>query len=325
VGVTLADIERARERIADHLRVTPLIESRWLSDVASGDVRLKLESTQVSSSFKVRGALNAVARLREDGQDVSRIVTASAGNHGRAIAWAASLASLPATIFTPSAAPASKLDAIRASGADLRAECDDYEDAERRARGFAHDYGGVFISPYNHEDVIAGAGTVGVEIVEAWPDVTTVIVPIGGGGLISGIAIALKAMRPSVTVIGVEAEASQAFTAARKAGHIVSIEVKPTIADGLGGNVETDTLTWPYIRDLVDRVVTVSEDDLHSAIRGLLAHDHLVAEGAGAAGVAGVAGRHAEIEGQRAAVVLSGANIDLEKLVGVIGATEWPH
>jgi threonine dehydratase len=321
MSVALADIERARRRIAAHLRVTPLVESRWLSEAASADVRLKLESMQVSSSFKVRGALNAIARLRENGQDVSRVVTASAGNHGRAIAWAASLASLPATIFTPRAAPESKLDAIRASGADLRADCHDYEDAERRAKAFAHDHGAIFISPYNHDDVIAGGGTVGVEIVEAWPDVTTVIVPIGGGGLISGIAIALKTMCPSVEVIGVEAEASQAFTAARKAGRIVPIDVKPTIADGLGGNVEADTLTWPYVRDLVDRVVTVSEDDLRSAIRGLLAHDHLVAEGAGAAGIAGVAGRRAEITGQRAAVVVSGANIDLGKLIIVISAS----
>ena len=165
MAVTLADIERARERIADHLRVTPLVESRWLSDAATAEVRLKLESTQVSSSFKVRGA--------------------------------AGQASLPATIFTPRAAPESKLEAIRRSGADLRAECNDYEDAERRAVAFARDHGATFISAYNHEDVIAGGGTVGLEILEAWPDVSTVIVPVGGGGLISGIAIAVKAMRRS--------------------------------------------------------------------------------------------------------------------------------
>jgi threonine dehydratase len=318
--VGLADIERARERIADHLLVTPLVESRWLSDAAKAAVRLKLESTQVSSSFKVRGALNAIARLREGGRTVSRVVTASAGNHGRAIAWAASLASLPATIFTPRSAPESKLKAIRESGADLRAECDDYEDAERRARAFAASSGATFISAYNHEDVIAGGGTVGLEILEAWPDVEAVIVPIGGGGLISGIAIAVKAAHPSTEVIGVEAESSPAFTEARQAGRIVPVDVKPTIADGLGGNVEPDTLTWPYIRDLVDRIVTVSEQDLRSAIRGLLAEDHLVAEGAGAAGVAAVASGRADINGRRTAVVLSGANIDLAKLMSVIEA-----
>jgi len=318
LGIGLADIERARVRIADHLRNTPLVESGWLSGAAHADVRIKLESMQVSNSFKARGALNAIARLREDGREVSHVVTASAGNHGRAIAWAAAMVSLPATIFTPRTAPAAKLDAIRASGADLRAECDDYEDAERRAVAFARAGKAIFISPYNNEDVIAGGGTVGLEILEAWPEVDTVLVPIGGGGLISGIAIAVKAARPSAHVIGVEAEASSAFTAACRAGHIVTIDVKPTIADGLGGNVEPDTLTWPYIRDLVDRVVTVAEEDLRASIRSLLAEEHLVAEGAGAAGVAAIASGRSEISGRRAAVILSGANIDLATLVGLV-------
>jgi threonine dehydratase len=316
-----AEIERARARIARYLRVTPLVESGWLSRAAQAEVRLKLESTQVSNSFKARGALNAVARLREDGQSVSHVVTASAGNHGRAIAWAACLCSLRATVFTPRAAPDAKRQAILEHGADLRDECESYEDAEARARNYAREHGATFISPYNHEDVIAGAGTVGLEILDAWPEVEAVVVPVGGGGLISGITAAMKAAAPhAVEVIGVEAEASQAFTAARSAGQIVSIDVKPTIADGLGGNVEPDTLTWPYIRDLVDRMVTVSEADLHAAIRNLIAQDHLVAEGAGAAAVAAVASGQARIHNRCAAVILSGANIDLEKLSAVISA-----
>jgi threonine dehydratase len=295
--ITLADIERARRRIAAHLRVTPLVESRW-----------------VSNSFKVRGAVNALARLREEGRKVARVVTASAGNHGRALAWAAELMSVPATVFTPRDAPQSKLRAIADSGADLRAVCDDYEDAERRAMAFARDEDAVFLSPYSHEDVIAGGGTVGLEIVEAWPEVDTVLVPIGGGGLISGIAVAFEALRPEAEVVGVEAAASPAFTTARRAGRITQIRVEPTIADGLGGNVQPDTLTWPYIRDLVDRIVTVSEDDLRVGIRGLLSEDHLVAEGAGAAAPAAAASGRAGIASRRAAIVLSGANIDLERL-----------
>jgi threonine dehydratase len=312
--ITLADIRRARERIAGHLRVTPLVESRWLSQASSADVRLKLESTQVSNAFKVRGALNALIRLREDDQSVTRVVTASAGNHGRALAWAAELMSVPATVFTPRDAPQAKLRAIRDSGADLRAVCDDYEDAERRAMAFAREDGAVFISAYSHEDVIAGGGTVGLEIVETWPDVDAVLVPIGGGGLISGIAVAVKGVRPEAEVIGVEAAASPAFTTARRAGRITPIRVEPTIADGLAGNAEADTLTWPYIRDLVDRIVTVSESELRTGIRGLLAEDHLVAEGAGAAAPAAAASGRAGIATRRAAIVLSGANIDVEKL-----------
>ena len=309
-----ADIRRARERIAGHLRVTPLVESRWLSQASSADVRLKLESTQVSNSFKVRGALNALVRLREDDHRVTRVVTASAGNHGRALAWAADLMSVPATVFTPRDAPQAKLSAIRDSGADLRAVCDDYEDAERRAMAFAREDGAVFISAYSHEDVIAGGGTVGLEIVETWPEVDAVLVPIGGGGLISGIAVVVKAIRPEAEVVGVEAAASPAFTTARRAGRLTKIRVEPTIADGLGGNVEADTLTWPYIRDLVDRIITVSESELRAGIRGLLAEDHLVAEGAGAAAPAAAASGRAGIVSRRAAIVLSGANIDLEKL-----------
>jgi threonine dehydratase len=314
--VTHTDIARARARISTILPRTPLVESPWLSDVAGADVRLKLESLQVTHSFKVRGASNAVARLVEaaGGSRPPAVVTASAGNHGLAIAWAADQAGLAATVFTPRSAPRTKLDAIGRYGADLRAIADDYEHAERLAIDFAERTGVAFVSPYNNDDVIAGAGTVGAEIVEDWPEASAVLVPVGGGGLVSGIAIAVRTMLPEAEVIGVEAEASCAFSAARAAGRLVRIAVSPTIADGLGGNVEPDARTWPYIRDLVNRVVTVSEDDLRGGIRGLLAEEHLVAEGAGIAAVAAVAARRVAVEGRRVAVVVSGSNIDLGKL-----------
>lgn len=314
--VTLPDILATRRRLGADLRRTPLVESHWLSSASGGEVRLKLESHQVTNSFKVRGALNAVRKLAQsaDPADPPAVVTASAGNHGLAIAWAASLAKLRATIFTPRNAPRTKLKAIERMGAELRATANDYEQAEHFALEWASNHDSVYISPYNNDDVIAGAGTVGVEIVEEWPAVDVVIVPIGGGGLISGIAAAISAMKPDTDVIGVEAAASNAFSAARAAGRLVTIDVKPTIADGLGGNVEPDTRTWQYIRDLVDRVVTVSEADLINGIRGLLAEDHLVAEGAGAAAVAAVAGKRIALDGRRVAVVVSGSNIDLTKL-----------
>jgi threonine dehydratase len=316
--LTLDDIQRARTRIAGHVIATPLVGSPWLSAKTGASVRLKLESLQVSHSFKVRGALNAVLRLREAPGSPPPVVTASAGNHGSAVAWAADLSSIPATVFTPRDAPRSKLNAIRQSGADLRDVADHYEHAEQLALAYAREHGAVFISPYNHPDVIAGAGTTGLEILGDWLDVDAVVVPVGGGGLISGIAIALKALKPGVRVIGVEADASCAFSAARRAGHIVRVEVGPTIADGLGGNVEPDTLTWPYVRDLVDEVVTVPEADLWRGIRDLLAEEHLVAEGAGIAGIAALLGRHVTLEAQRVAVIVSGANIDLTRLREVI-------
>ena len=176
-------------------------------------------------------------------------------------------------------------------GADLRAVAANYEEAERLAQQHARDTGDAFVSPYSHRDVIAGAGTIGLELLEDVPDLQAVLVPIGGGGLISGVATAIKGLDPRIEVIGVEVEASCAFSAARAAGHIVEITVGETIADGLGGNVDPETITWPIIRDLVDRIIVVPEPALRQAVRTLLAEDHLVAEGAGVAAIAAAAAR----------------------------------
>lgn len=306
------DVLHARQRIDGRLRRTPLVRSEWLSRLTGSDVRLKLETLQETHSFKTRGALNAVARLRTEGG--GPVVTASAGNHGLAIAWAAAQVGASATVFTPRHAPRTKLDAIRSCGADLRPVADDYEHAERLALDWAQQTGARFVSPYNHPDVIAGAGTVALEIVEDWPGVDTIVVPVGGGGLISGIAIVARALRAgAIRVIGIEAEASAAFTAARRAGELVRIQVSPTIADGLGGNIEPGSITWPLIRDLVDEVTTVTEDELLQGIAALVAHERLVAEGAGIAAVAALAAGRVT-PGRRVAVILSGANIDVERL-----------
>ena len=315
--IPVDDILAAGRRLAPHLPPTPLVHSPWLSARASAEVRLKLESLQVTRSFKVRGALNALTRLAaRDPRPV--VVTASAGNHGRAVAWAAERLGLRAVVFTPSKAPQAKLGPIRSHGAELRSTAADYEDAERMAMDFAGTTGAVFVSPYSHEDVIAGGGTVALEIFESWPEVDTIVVAIGGGGLISGIARLAKATNPAIRIVGVEAAQSSAFSAARRAGCIVPITVGKTLADGLGGNVEPETLTWDYIRDLVDEVVTVSEDDLAMGLRGLVAEDHLIAEGAGIAAVAAVAARRVAVDSARAAVVVSGANIDNSKLVEIL-------
>lgn len=318
-----SDVLAARQRLAPVIRRTPLIASDWLSRISGGDARLKLESLQISHSFKARGALNALLVLASKGG--RSVVTASAGNHGRAIAWAASRVGLAATVFTPRTAPAAKVEAIRGYGADLRAIAEDYEEAEALALAFSSESGAPFVSPYNHPDVVAGGGTLGLDVVEDWPEVEALLVPVGGGGLVSGVALSLRALRPASRVIGVEAEASAAFNAARVAGGIVHIDVKPTIADGLGGNVEPGTITWPLIRDLVDELVTVSEGDLREAIRGLVREEHLIAEGAGAAGVAAVAAGRADVARRRAAIVVSGANIDADRLGGILGGGGCPN
>src|SRR5881397_2477185 len=208
----LVEVFRARKRIAPHIRRTPLVRSIWLSDLTGASVSLKLESLQLSSSFKSRGAFNAVmARLERPGGTRSRLVTASAGNHGRALAAAAETFRFPLIVFTPADAPKTKLEAIRRHGAELRADGRDYDDAERRAKAFATDAGAAFISPYNDADVIAGAATVSLEIFEEAPGTDALIVPIGGGGLISGVATVAKAIEARTEVIGFEAERSCPF------------------------------------------------------------------------------------------------------------------
>jgi len=316
--VTLADVFAARRRIAGHVRRTMLVPSRWLTVSAGTPVSLKLESLQVTHSFKARGALNAAVRLLEARGPGSTIVTASAGNHGRAVAWAAERLGLKATVFTPRDAPQAKTEAIRRHGADLRADAASYEDAERMAQDWARRTGDAFISPYDHPDVIAGAGTIAIELLEDDPDLDTVVVPVGGGGLVSGIAVACAGLKPSLAVIGVEAEASTAFRSARAAGQIVTIDVGPTIADGLGGNVDQTTMTWPIIRDLVHDVTAVAEDTLRRAVRDLVSEEHLIAEGAGAAAIAGVTSGQLALAGRRTAVILSGANIDTARLASVL-------
>jgi threonine dehydratase len=296
IGVLLA-----RQRIARYIRRTPLVESAWLSDLAGARVLLKLESLQRANSFKSRGAFNAVlARLERPGAAPTQLVTASAGNHGRALAEAAETFDLPLVVFTPADAPRTKLDAIRRHGADLRADGRDYDDAEARAKAFAKATGAAFISAYNDADV------------------DTLIVPIGGGGLISGMATAAKAIAPDCSIIGVEVDASCAFHTSVRAGRLVDIVPGPTLADGLGGNPDPDTITFAFIQRLVDRIVTVSESDLAAAIVGLVEAEHLVAEGAGAAGVAALVGRHADVSGRTVAVIVTGSNIDRARLASLL-------
>lgn len=293
---------------------TPLRFSPWLSDASGGEVFLKLETLQPTHSYKVRGATNAVLKLVEAGRR-DPIVTASAGNHGRAMAFAARAAGLPLTVYVPEHAPRTKLDAIRALGAELR-PCRDYDEAERRAKEHGARGLGTFVSPYAHPDVIAGAGTIGLEIREELPEIETVVASIGGGGLVSGIAIATGG---SIETAGVEVEASTPFTTSLRAGRITGIEVGDTLADGLSGNLDPDSPTFDIVRERVQRIAVVSEAELRAAMRGVAHHERLIIEGAAAVAVAGVLSGRLPVRGRRAAIVLSGANIDLPRWSQVVG------
>ena len=317
---TVLDVYEARRRLARRLPATPLLPSPWLSSIAGGSVFLKIESINLTNSFKIRGALNAALRMSESSaSQAPTIVTASAGNHGRALALATEKLGLKCVVFTPASAPEAKKSAIRRHGAILHSDCEDYDAAEAQARAFAEREGGVYISPYNHPDVIAGAGTVGLEIIEAMADLDVVVIPLGGGGLASGMGLAIKAAAPGATIVGVEVEASTPFTLSLAAGRITKITPGPSLADGLVGNLEPESMTFPLVKQVVDDVVTVSEDELKGAMKGLATEERLIVEGAGAAAVASILAGKASAAGRRAVAMVTGGNVDLPKWLHTIG------
>ena len=311
---TVLDVYQARRRIGNRVLETPLRPSPWLSSITDGQVYLKIESANLTGSFKIRGAMNAALRLSEGiDSDTPTLVTASAGNHGRGLAMAAEQLGLPCVVFTPSTAPEAKKNAIRRHGAVLHAHCEDYNAAEEEAQEFARAEGAVYVSPYNNRDVIAGAGTIGLEIIDVMPQFDVAVVPLGGGGLASGVGLALKAVAPKVTLVGVEAEASTPFTVSLETGRITEITPQPSLADGLVGNLEDDSMTFPLVKQVVDHVVTVSEEDLARAMKGLATEERLIVEGAGAASVAAIMTGKASAPGQRVVAIVTGGNVDLPK------------
>jgi threonine dehydratase len=326
MSVTMLDVLAARRRIAPWVRRTPLVHSAWLSRACGGHVAMKLESLQPTRSFKLRGAFNAALLLRE--QNLSegapaglRLVTASTGNHGRALSYAAHALGMVCVVFAPVTTPAVKLDAIRNVGARLMADARDYDEAEAAALRYvraAADTGVALLSPYNDSRIIAGTGTIAVEICEEDPNVDVVLVPIGGGGLISGIALAAKAIKPEVRVIGVEAAHNPVMSTARARGVVANIDIQPTLADALGGNNDPQTITFDYIRTLVDDIVLVSEEEIAAAVRDLAGQEQLVVEGAGAVTTAALAAKRIDVAGRRVSIIVSGSNIDRARFASII-------
>jgi threonine dehydratase len=258
--------------------------------------------------------VNAVRCLSQNTKTGREIVTASAGNHGRALVLAAASEAIPLTVYVPACAPQTKLSALHRAGARV-IPCRDYDEAEQRAKAHAAAGAADYISPYSHPEVIAGAGTIGLEILEDLPDVDLIVVALGGGGLASGVAIAAAGRAETY---GVEAEASCPFTRGLTAGRIVRIEVGPTLADGLAGNLDPDTITFELVRRYVARVVTVSEAEIADAIAGLFYEERLVAEGAAGVAVAGLLSGRIAADGRNVAIVVSGANIDPDRLSAII-------
>lgn len=308
---TLADFEDAAAVLEGVISHTPLDESQHLSDLLGVPVHLKLENLQRTGSFKIRGATYRLSRLTAE-ERARGVVAASAGNHAQGVALAAKALGIPATIFMPLGVPVPKLLATRGYGADVVLEGATVETPLRLAAEFAERTGAVFIHPFDHPDVIAGQGTLGLELMDELPGLDTVVLGIGGGGLVAGVAAAVKARAAAegrtVRVVGVQAENSAAYPASLEAGHPLDVATKPTIADGIAVARPGD-LPFQIVRALVDEVVTVSEDDIARALLVLLERAKQVVEPAGAVGVAAILAGKIAASGPTVSV-LSGGNID---------------
>jgi threonine dehydratase len=307
VQVSIEDIEQAAELVTDIALRTPMEESRWLSALTGCPVKLKCENLQRAGSFKIRGAYNRMSHLSAE-EKARGVVAASAGNHAQGVALAAQTLGIKATVFMPEGAPIPKEKATRGYGAEVIFHGRYLDDSIARARAFADETGAVLIHPFDNPYIVAGQGTVGLEILEQAPDVETVVVPCGGGGLLAGIALAVKAKRPGVRVYGVQAEGAAAYPPSLAAGHPIALESMTTMADGIAVGLPGD-VPFPAVRDIVDEVITVSEASLSGAVLATLERAKLVLEPAGAAAVAAILDDPARFDTPTVGV-LSGGNID---------------
>jgi threonine dehydratase len=298
----------AARRIAPYVLRTPLERSAALSAELGVEVWLKLECQQRTGSFKLRGALNRLLTLPDEAQ-ARGVLTCSAGNHGLGVAEAARLTGIAATIVVPQNASPAKVEGLRRTGVETLLIGADYDEAEAEAPQIAADRGLTFVSPYDDPAVIAGAGTVALEILLDLPGAGTIVVPVGGGGLASGIGLVTRTLAPDARTIGVQSEASAAMAASLVAGAIVPVASDPTLADGLAGNIAAGSITFPLVRQYIERVETVPETAIAAAMLTFLDRHHLIVEGSGAVGLAALQlGRLADAPGPLVLIV-SGSNV----------------
>ncbi|HSQ30738.1 MAG TPA: threonine ammonia-lyase [Gemmatimonadaceae bacterium] len=315
--LSLSDVEAARERIGESIVRTPVVPALALRDRLQAPLHLKLENTQRTGSFKDRGALNRLLELT-DAERARGVVTASAGNHAQAVAYHGSRLGIPVHVVMPEHTPLIKVSNTKRFGADVRFHGATLSDAMVEAKRMEAEDGLVLVHAFDDARVIAGQGTIGLELLEQIPELTTVLVPIGGGGMISGIALALKERRPEIRIIGVEAVAAASALASRRAGHIARIETSDTIADGIAVK-RVGELTFPIIERFVDDIVAVSEEEIAHAVHLLLENEKVLAEGAGAVPLAALlSGRLTVQPSEVMVMVLSGGNIDVNLVKRII-------
>ncbi len=312
-------VYRARARMGGRVARTPLLPSARLARLCGAEqVLLKLETTQPSGAFKLRGATNALLAL-DAAVRARGVVTASTGNHGRALAWAARAERIPCTVCLSNLVPENKADAVRELGAAVVRIGADQDAAVAEALRLAEKGGLGYIPPFDHPDVIAGQGTLGLELLEDAPELDTLLIPLSGGGLLAGVALAAKAVNPGIRIVGISPERGAAMIASLHAGHPVEVAEEATLADSLGGGIGLDNrYTFALTQHLIDDVVQVSEDEIASAMRGLYRHERLITEGAAAVGAALLARGSVPGGGRRVATVITGNNVDMDQFTRIV-------
>jgi len=311
----------AANRIRDHVVRTPLERSAAFSDELQADVFFKLENLQTTGSFKLRGATNRLLTLSDD-ERARGCVAASSGNHGAAVACAMQALGVKGVVFVPEQTSTVKVDAIRSYGGDVRFFGSDGLDTERHARTFAIEHGMTYLSPYNDDQVIAGQGSCGAEIVEQLPDLDAIFIAVGGGGLISGVGSVLKKHNPGIRIYGCQPTASAVMTKSIEAGEILDIPSEPTLSDGTAGGIEEGSVTFPLNQAIVDEFVLVGEDEIAAAMRLYMQCERQVIEGAAGVAVAAMLASREKIRGQKVVAIICGGNISEQKL-SQVQAGEW--
>ncbi|MBA6131627.1 MULTISPECIES: threonine/serine dehydratase [Pseudomonas] len=311
-------IKEAHAALRPAVSVTPLTRSARLSEQTGCDVLLKCEHLQHTGSFKFRGASNKI-RLLPTEQRAAGVIAASSGNHGQALAMAGNAAGVPVTVYSAASASAYKLAAMRALGAEVICLPTDPLGAELEAARQARLQGVPFVSPYNDLQVIAGQGTLAMELFEQAPDLDAVFVAVGGGGLIAGIGAALRVLKPGTEIIGCWPENDPALARSLQAGEIIEVQARETLSDGTAGGIEPGAVSFPLCQALVTGTVLVSEDEIRAAMRDIARHERWIIEGAAAVAVAGMQKLARQYQGKRVAVVLCGRNIVLDKFLEAVG------
>jgi len=315
--VTIRDVYKARQKIANIATKTPLISSPWLTEVVGASVYLKLECLQKTGSFKIRGAANKMLSLAADEKERG-VITVSSGNHGRAVSYVARQLGIKAVICMSERVPSSKVEAIKRLGAETVVYGKSYDEADKHALRLQEERGLTMIHPFDDPFIIAGQGTIGLELLEDLPELDAVVVPLSGGGLMSGIALALKPTSPTIRATGVSMDRAPVMYHSLRAGAPIEMEEEDTIADALAGGIGLDNqYTFRMIQQYVDDTVLVSEEEIADAMAFALEKHHLVVEGGGAVGIAALLHRRVRRVGRNVIVVVSGSNVELALLLKV--------